>query len=184
MPQAPQAWPPLAAFRLASSCCEMALISELFFSSSSRRFLGERKKSRMRSMSMVGHSHEQKARPNTSTSAAMSSSETTARGIMVLVAIMVPKAPRGHRSEMSCQPMADSVPTPTWVAKPTPMTPMTARGMIVRSRLVFAGAALLYDSRGRTMMARSVAPAEMEPFCSDTQTLSQAPQPLQASAIT
>ena len=33
-------------------------------------------------------------------------------------------------------------------------------------------------------MALSVAPAEMEPFCSDTQTLSQAPQPLQASAIT
>ena len=132
----------------------------------------------------TGHTQPQKARANSRMRASAITTEMTARGSRVLVAIMVASAPKGHRSEMSCQPMADSVPTPTWVANPTPMTPMTARGMMVRSRLVFTGAALLYDSRGRTMMARSVAPAEMEPFCSDTHTLSQAPQPLQASAIT
>ncbi len=33
-------------------------------------------------------------------------------------------------------------------------------------------------------MARSVAPAEMEPFCNETHTLSQAPQPLHASFST
>lgn len=54
--------------------------------------------------------------------------EMTARGIMVLVAIMVISAPRGQSSEMSCQPMADRVPTPTWVANPTATTAMTARG--------------------------------------------------------
>ena len=82
----------------------MALISEFFFSVNSRRFLGERKKSRMRSMSMVGHSHEQNARPNTSTRAAISTSDTTARGIMVFVAIMVPSAPKGHSIENVSQP--------------------------------------------------------------------------------
>ncbi len=132
----------------------------------------------------TGHTQPQKARANSRMRASAMTIEMTARGSRVFVAIIVASAPKGHRSEMSCQPMADSVPTPTWVANPTLMTPMTARGMIVRSRLVFTGAALLYDSRGRTMMARSVAPAEMEPFCSETHTLSQAPQPLQASAIT
>ena len=33
-------------------------------------------------------------------------------------------------------------------------------------------------------MARSVAPATMEPCCSDTHTLSQAPQPTHLSSIT
>ncbi len=46
--------------------------------------------------------------------------EMTARGSRVFVAIMVASAPKGQSSEMSCQPMADRVPTPTWVANPTP----------------------------------------------------------------
>ena len=119
----------------------MALISEFFFSSSSRRFLGERKKSRMRSMSMVGHSHEQKARPNTSTSAAMSSSETTARGIMVLVAIMVPRAPKGHSIENMSQPKPDIVPILTPAMRPAAIPTNTTAPTTVRSRRVFSFAA-------------------------------------------
>ena len=117
----------------------MALISEFFFSSSSRRFLGERKKSRMRSMSMVGHSHEQKARPNTSTSAAISTSDTTARGIMVFVAIMVPRAPKGHSIENVSQPKPDIVPmlTPAIspAAMPTNTTAPTSRAQPTRLQL-------------------------------------------------
>ena len=85
----------------------------------------------------TGQIQPQKARANSRMRAMAMTTDTTARGIMVLVAIMVMSAPKGHNSEMSCQPMADRVPTPTWVAKPTAMTPMTARGMMVRSRLVF-----------------------------------------------
>ena len=131
----------------------------------------------------TGQIHPQNARANSTMSTTAMRSEMTARGIMVLVAIMVSSAPSGHRSEMSCQPIADRVPTPTWVAKPTATRPMTASGMMMRSRLVFT-ARTSYDSMGRTTMARSVAPAEMEPFCSETQTLSQAPQPLHRSLMT
>ena len=89
-------------------------------------------------MSMVGHSHEQKARPNTNTRAAMSTSDTTARGIMVLVAIMVPKAPRGHRSENVSQPKPDRVPILTPAIRPAAMPTNTTAPTTVRSRRVFS----------------------------------------------
>ena len=119
----------------------MALISEFFFSASSRRFLGERKKSRTRSMSMVGHSHEQNARPNTSTSAAISTSDTTARGITVFVAIMVPSAPKGHSIENVSQPKPDIVPMLTPATSPAAMPTNTTAPTAVRSRRVFSFAA-------------------------------------------
>ena len=103
----------------------------------------------------TGHTQPQKARANSRMRAMAMTTEMTARGIMVLVAIMVISAPRGQSSEMSCQPMADRVPTPTWVANPTATTAMTARGMIVRSRLVFTAlASFRLRGDGRRWRAR------------------------------
>ncbi len=186
----------------------MALISEFFASASWRRFLGERKKSRMRSMSMVGHSHEQKARPTSSTRAAMMSSDTTARGIIVLVAIMVPRAPRGQSMEMVSQPKPDMVPVLTPAIRPAESPTNTTAPTTVRTLRVFSFFASLaavaffaafsavaascrfllsamtspYASMGRTTMARSV--DLMEPDDSDRHTAWQAPQPLQRSSTT
>ena len=53
------------------------------------------------------HPDRQKARANSRMRAMAMTTEMTARGITVLVAIMVISAPRGQSSETSCQPMAD-----------------------------------------------------------------------------
>ena len=77
-------------------------------------------------MRVVGHSHAQKARPTSSTRAAMMTSEMTARGIMVFVAIMVPSAPKGHSAAMVSQPKPDRVPVLTPAMRPPAMTANTA----------------------------------------------------------
>ena len=91
-------------------------------------------------MSMVGHSHEQNARPNTSTRAAISTKRHHgARGIMVFVAIMVPSAPKGHSIENVSQPKPDIVPmlTPATspAAMPTNTTAPTSRAQPTRLQL-------------------------------------------------
>ncbi len=110
----------------------------------------------------------------------MATSEMTARGIMVFVAIMVPSAPKGHSAAMVSQPKPDRVPVLTPAIRPPAMTANTAAAMMVRRFLVFIGAP--YASMGRTTMARSL--DLMEPEDSDRHTAWQAPQPLQRSSIT
>ena len=81
---------------------------------------------------MLGHSHAQKARPTRKMSRAMMTRLTTARGTMVLVAIIVPRAPRGHRAEMDSQPNPDMVPVETPRMRPAAMTTNTTAAMVVR----------------------------------------------------
>ena len=64
-------------------------------------------------------------------------SEITARGTIILEASIVPKAPSGHRMEMSQMPGADMVPIPTFVTKPTATTATMASATRVRSFLEF-----------------------------------------------
>ena len=74
----------------------------------------------------------------------MSTSDTTARGIMVLVAIMVPKAPRGHRSENVSQPKPDRVPILTPAIRPAAMPTNTTVPTAIRSLRVFSFAASMF----------------------------------------
>ena len=129
----------------------------------------------------TGHIQPQNARANTMMSTTMMTSEITARGTIILLASMVPSAPSGQRMEISQMPGAEMVPMPRFVKKPTNTMAMMASAVMVRSvfELRFMTAPYLSTwSSGLMVMAREVAPSEMEPFCSDTHTLSQAPQPL------
>ena len=129
----------------------------------------------------TGHIQPQNARANTMMSATMMTSDTTARGTIILLASMVPRAPNGQRMEISQMPGAEMVPMPRFVKKPTNTMATMASAVTVRSvlELRFMTAPYLSTwSSGLMVMAREVAPSEMEPFCSDTHTLSQAPQPL------
>ena len=129
----------------------------------------------------TGHIQPQNARANTMISTIMMTSDTMARGTIILLASMVPRAPSGQRMEMSQMPGAEMVPMPRFVKKPTNTMATMASAVMVRSFLEsrFMTAPYLSTwSSGLMMMAREVAPSEMEPFCSDTHALSQAPQPL------
>jgi len=129
----------------------------------------------------TGHIQPQNARANTMISTIMMTSDTMARGTIILLASMVPRAPSGQRMEMSQMPGAEMVPMPRFVKKPTNTMATMASAVRVRSFLEsrFMTAPYLSTwSSGLMVMAREVAPSEMEPFCSDTHTLSQAPQPL------
>ena len=111
-------------------------------------------------------------------------SEITARGTIILEASIVVSAPSGQRIEISQMPGADTVPMPRFVTKPTATIIMTSEAVIVRSVFDFIFTIPPYPSTSssvRTMMARSVAPSEIDPFCSDTQAFSHAPQPLHLS---
>ena len=85
----------------------------------------------------TGHIHPQNARANTTMSSTITTSETTARGTIILEASIVPKAPSGHRMEISQMPGADMVPIPTFVTKPTVTTATMASATRVRSFLEF-----------------------------------------------
>ena len=59
----------------------------------------------------------------------MMTSDTTARGTIILLASMVPSAPSGQRMEISQMPGAEMVPMPRFVKKPTnTMATMDERG--------------------------------------------------------
>ena len=60
-----------------------------------------------------------------------------ARGTIIVEASIVPKAPSGHRMEISQMPGADMVPIPTFVTKPTVTTATMASATRVRSFLEF-----------------------------------------------
>ena len=162
----------------------MPSISERFACSSAVRFLGERKNPRTRSSSGTGQIHPQNARPTASTSTAMMTMDTTARGTTVLVAIMVASAPSGHNAENVSQPKPESVPMLTPAISPADSTTKTAAATMVRSLFEFIAASYSVDSIGLTTMARSCAPDTMDPAFSDTHTLSHAPHPLHLSAST
>ena len=135
----------------------------------------------------TGHIHPQNARANRMMSSTMIASEMTARGTIILDASMVPSAPSGQRMEMSQNPGADMVPMPRFVTNPTATTTTTAVATRVRSVFDFIFIKAPYpstSSSGWTTIARAVAPSEMDPFCSDTHTLSHAPHPLHVSVRT
>ena len=70
-------------------------------------------------------------------SSTITTSETTARGTIILEASIVPRAPRGHRMEMSQMPGADMVPMPMFVTNPTVTIATMASATRVRSFLEF-----------------------------------------------
>jgi hypothetical protein len=131
----------------------------------------------------IGQIQAQNARPNKTMSATTTPNEIMACGIIVFDATMTLSAPSGHKRAISDQPIAESVPTPLLSIKPILMT--TSSNDAVRVRKVFDFMSVSQASlSGRTTTARSVAPLEIDAFCNETQTLSQAPQPLQSASIT